>query len=696
MSSIESAGTPTEPYYDIKGIPVRPGQKIPCRYECNVWAQDSDNNIQVSLFIRALQKMYDTPMDHTLSFFQIASIHGYPGNLEWNHGGTPTFLNNPDDTKHFIYCTHNSPLFPTWHRPYMLLFEQRLHELILEVIDGMTFPVPAEKQEWINEAHEWRLPYWDWGLVELNGIPAIFTTPTIKVRQPRNADGSAATPLEPLNPLSRYQVRDKTGALLPMGNLPEPYKISDDVFGSPTDPTLPWSQCAGTSRWGIYGMPVPSDQIAGVNNWNGTNAAIEAHPFYHQPNDTIDPKDPNARSKTGIEQHTISELVYRLLDPDNVPTWKAFSTTLYQKTDPNTWTDYANVEYIHNNLHNFIGGLSMKTGLGHMSDVPVAAFDPVFFFHHCNIDRQFAIWQTLNPFDINNPSENPDRWFNPNDPDFKNVDGKTELAPFRHFTGDEWKFWDSNDCYSTATLGYEYDDLQRLDNETDAQYRTRIIASLDRYQNTGQLLLEHAQPAALGLDSMAEVTDHHVFPDYIISVIYDRYALNGAPYTIHFFLDQVTDEDINNSKLGAEYHPYHFGSVHNFSAAMGFDKPTCPNCAKQTAEGALSTALVPLTVPLYNVAIDPTFDGVSTITPEDAEKFLVPALTWKATDITGNVISWAKLPRTRIMVLKGKGKHYRSPDMMSGYSDYTPMEEVTQGKAGGAKLDDYRDPTKDL
>ena len=63
------------------------------------------------------------------------------------------------------------------------------------------------------------------------------------------------------------------------------------------------------------------------------------------------PKDPKAPSKTGIETHTVSELVYRLLDPDNVPTWKAFSTTLYQKTDPDTWTDYANVEYIHNNLH---------------------------------------------------------------------------------------------------------------------------------------------------------------------------------------------------------------------------------------------------------------------------------------------------------------------------------------------------------
>jgi tyrosinase len=679
-----SGDASTEPFYDIKGIPVRPGQKTPCRYECSVWATNSDDNIQVSLFIRALQMMYGAPIDDPLSFFQIASIHGYPGNLEWNHGGKPTFLNDPKDTAHYIYCTHNTPLFPTWHRPYMLLFEQRLYQLMLKAIDGMSFQVASEKQEWIDQACEWRMPYWDWGLVELNGIPAIFTTPTIKIRQPRNEDGSIATPLEPDNPLNRYQTKDvKTGTLLPMGQLPAPYTVPDDQWGPPT---LPWSQCAGTSRWGIYGSPVPSDQVAGVNNWKQTNEAIATHDFYKKSGD----------KNTGIQTHTVSELVYRLLDPGNVPTWKAFSTTLYQKTDPDTWTDYANIEYIHNNLHNFIGGLSVKTGLGHMSDVPVAAFDPVFFFHHCNIDRQLAIWQALNPYDINNPSVNPDRWFNPNDPAFKTVNGKTELAPFHHLKGGEWKFWNSDDVYSTAALGYEYDVLQRLSDETDAEYRTRIIASLDRYSNTGQVLLQNFQPAALGLDSEVAVTEQHVFPDYIISVIYDRYALKGAPYTIQFFLDQVSAEEINDSKFGAEYHPRHVGSVHNFSATTGFDKPTCPNCAQQTTEGALSTALVPLTLPLYDVATDPSFDGVWKITPEEVEKFLIPALTWKATDFTGNVVPWDQLPRTRIMVLKGQGRHYHSEERMSAYSGYIPMEEVTRGKPCGAEREQYGDPTKNL
>jgi hypothetical protein len=101
---------------------------------------------------------------------------------------------------------------------------------MLGVVHKMTFPLHSEKHEWIDETHEWRLPYWDWGLFERYSIPAIFTTLTIKLLQPKNADGSNAPPVEHINPLRRYQMTEKTGALLPMGNLSKPYTVSDDPF----------------------------------------------------------------------------------------------------------------------------------------------------------------------------------------------------------------------------------------------------------------------------------------------------------------------------------------------------------------------------------------------------------------------------------------------------------------------------------
>lgn len=44
------------------------------------------------------------------------------------------------------------------------------------------------------------------------------------------------------------------------------------------------------------------------------------------------------------------------------------------------------LEQIHNNVHGWCHGS--------MGVVPFAAFDPIFWAHHCNIDRIWAIWQT--------------------------------------------------------------------------------------------------------------------------------------------------------------------------------------------------------------------------------------------------------------------------------------------------------------
>lgn len=49
-------------------------------------------------------------------------------------------------------------------------------------------------------------------------------------------------------------------------------------------------------------------------------------------------------------------------------------------------------QMIHDAVHVAVGGDG-----GHMSYPDVSAFDPIFFLHHCNVDRLFAIWQALHP-----------------------------------------------------------------------------------------------------------------------------------------------------------------------------------------------------------------------------------------------------------------------------------------------------------
>lgn len=66
--------------------------------------------------------MQQDNQDNVPSYFQVGKIHGLPYK-PWNEAfGAQGW--NPNTTWGG-YCTHGSVLFPTWHRPYMMLHEVR-------------------------------------------------------------------------------------------------------------------------------------------------------------------------------------------------------------------------------------------------------------------------------------------------------------------------------------------------------------------------------------------------------------------------------------------------------------------------------------------------------------------------------------------------------------------------------------------
>ena len=70
---------------------------------------------------------------------------------------------------------------------------------------------------------------------------------------------------------------------------------------------------------------------------------------------------------------TAAEMVYRLL---TYPLEYTQFATMAIDQDPRVETD-VNIEFIHNNIHYWAGGDG-----GHMSQIPVATFDPIFWLHH--------------------------------------------------------------------------------------------------------------------------------------------------------------------------------------------------------------------------------------------------------------------------------------------------------------------------
>ncbi|KKA30812.1 hypothetical protein TD95_003673 [Thielaviopsis punctulata] len=173
----------------VEGIPTSDDGEPPMRPEIR---QLRDDEYGWNLYLLALSMLQYTDQDDVLSYYQIAGIHGLPFQ-SWN-GVQP----KSQQTKNTGYCTHSSVLFPIWHRPYLALLEKTLYDYAQEIASW--FP-DSERQQYIEAAKNWRMPYWDWALDppddESIFLPE-FTVSGIKVNGPAGVQYIA-------NPLYSYR-----------------------------------------------------------------------------------------------------------------------------------------------------------------------------------------------------------------------------------------------------------------------------------------------------------------------------------------------------------------------------------------------------------------------------------------------------------------------------------------------------------
>lgn len=149
---------------------------------------------------------------------------------------------------------------------------------------------------------------------------------------------------------------------------------------------------------------------------------------------------------------------------------KCQENTLYTGSNPNTpppgyggavtgfnhgQGDNGNLEgNPHNGVHTQIGGgIAVRAGL--MSAPGTAGLDPIFYLHHCNIDRMWASWNELGN---NNPTDQ--RWLNG-----PAVVGKDEfIMPMPD--GSSWVFV-PEELDDLSKVNYIYEDITTIPKTTD-------------------------------------------------------------------------------------------------------------------------------------------------------------------------------------------------------------------------------------
>ncbi|OTA64590.1 Di-copper centre-containing protein [Hypoxylon sp. EC38] len=304
----------------VTGLPRVDGQ-TQLRPDIRDLQKDED---KWNLYLLTLSWLQYTNQDSPFSWYQITGIHGAPA-LTWGDVG-PTPGN-----EHSGYCTHVSILFPTWHRPYLALYEQVLYN-IAQFIASL-YP-PDLQDRFQKAALTFRIPYWDWAATPPDGVSvlplAVGGSSSINVSGPNGVQSIS-------NPLFSYVFRP---------------------FNASTFPDFPYNTWHETKR-----APRP------VNSPNATsNNSFVAH--------ALDTHLPSFQQR-----------LYNLFS--NYPNYTTFSNEAWIPSGNNN-DSYDSIESLHDAIHTVGGGV-----YGHLAIIAYSGFDPLFWLHHANVDRIFTMWQAL-------------------------------------------------------------------------------------------------------------------------------------------------------------------------------------------------------------------------------------------------------------------------------------------------------------
>ena len=367
---------------------------------------------------RAWAKIKELPPGDPRSFFTLGGYHGEPfrgpGKTNAQYWGG--------------YCHHGNVLFPTWHRVYLLKLEDALRS------------VPG--------CEDVTLPYWDETSEESRnqGIPWALT------RQDVEFDGQTIP-----NPLRSFKFT---------AGVVDSVRGQDSIYSKPKG-----YETVRYPRSGLVGTPAACAE---------TDAHNADYPDYET---NVRLLDQNIVNWLGgdviIEGQSHGQVAYKYqacLDAPNYTVFSNETSSAQWNRETNKNPQVFSVEEPHDSIHLAVGGYDVPESLpglhpgddsplaganGDMGENDTAGLDPIFFFHHCFVDRVFWLWQKRHGLHLDiipgYPGTNPwkvDQGPTPYlDPD-KPLDMNTPLIPFEMESG-EW--YTSLDCVNIESqLGYTY------------------------------------------------------------------------------------------------------------------------------------------------------------------------------------------------------------------------------------------------
>ena len=326
-----------------------------------------------------------------------------------------------------------------------------------------------------------------------------------------------------------------------------------------------------------------------------------------------------ARLDSGLP--SIQQRLYALFS--NYQNYTMFSNADWSHSVGNG--SYDSVEAIHDTIH-------ASAGLqGHMAWTWYSAFDPIFFLHHANVDRVFALWQALYP----------ESWIEPYPARYSTWTGNagdmqsstTPLSPF-------WSHGNipttSDDIRDISILGYTYPELVEVQshhqNSTKPSRREKLVKIIsEMYGSSSPSQLKSARQPRSGRERNKEMFNKSFrqgtspVPGLSWNVRTSTPPPDGSVLVDGKYREWLINIHVNKHALQSSFSiPFFLGDVGRHESKWFLSSNHVGTASFFSGKGPIhSRVYVSTTVPLTSALIQMIVDGrLASLQPADVERLV--------------------------------------------------------------------------
>ena len=298
-----------------------------------------------------------------------------------------------------------------------------------------------------------------------------------------------------------------------------------------------------------------------------------------------------------------------------------------------------------------------------MTYLDYAAWDPIFFLHHVNVDRYFAMYQIVHGGSDNYVKGQNAVGSTYTYPAGTYRDANSPLEPFYDTAG---QFYTSDNVQDTTKFGYNYPETASGATTSSV---TSAIKSL--YGGSAGSSTTHKRDVVDDIAAAAGVqassTGNGSSYQWGANIVSQKFQMNGT-YAVYVFCGEPSDNPMDWASDS------NLAGIHAvFANFPGDDNAMVSMDLKVTGSIPLTTTLVGKV----------SSGDCASLKPSDVQPYLTKNLNWRVQMLDGTVVDNAYVPDLSVTVVGAEVTPAKSDDEFPSWGSINSYSNITSNKTGG-------------